>query len=644
MKKLLVALAALISLTAQAQNGANEILVAPASNDPYILVDTLFTLENYPATYTDVYIHFANPTATPVKAVQFRLFYDNVKFSSAVMLWGTTAQLVSDKYGSYFDVNSSGYVNVVATYTGNNTSFDWADGAMFKLRLFHSSAFDGIASAVTISGASSYTALATTGNGVDVPLELYSYNGAFQMAPLTFPVKTRNADGTPAQGVWFTAQKRLKSTPQATWQLIASDSTNTNGLVEFTHPLDTNLWHLRLTAQTDSMTDGGALTITDAYKLANHVTTQDTLAGVEWYAGDINESGDATISDAFAVFNRLALASTTWNTLFSGIYNVAVWWENEWTTAKSAVAAPNWSNSPRVYAIDTLVNSLDTLEPYIYVIGDATTTGYNNPATILAKLNPSGNGITEYVLDPAVYQMQKPDTVQFRFPKLTVTADNFIDIPVTMYTFGNKIGAAQLGFEFDTNIFEFISVEVGPTAAKWTSFISVEDGKVMWAGHEDKMNPGVLESMSNAFTFRFRVKTIQGWTSTPIRIINKAAGDERAEDLSVKPSPNDGSIVNGRGTIDPETLNLMTGFKVYPNPITELTGGWAIAEFYTEDNQPLTMVVANMQGQIIKAEKIDQTGLGFQTKGIYLGDLPKGAYFVRLVMNDRDKVYKLIKY
>ena len=58
MKKFLVALAALIGLTAQAQNGANEVLVAPASTSPYILVDTLFTLDNYPATYTDVYIHF----------------------------------------------------------------------------------------------------------------------------------------------------------------------------------------------------------------------------------------------------------------------------------------------------------------------------------------------------------------------------------------------------------------------------------------------------------------------------------------------------------------------------------------------------------------------------------------------------------
>jgi hypothetical protein len=643
MKTLFVGLLGLFSITVFGQNGANEILVAPSSNSPYILVDTLFTLDNYPATYTDVYVHFANPTVNNIKAVQFRLFYDNSKFSSATMLWGPTAQSVTDKYGSYFDNNSNGYLNVIATYTGNTASFDWADGAMFKLRLFHGAGLVGVADSIAISGVSSYNNLATTGNGVDISLGLFNYGGNFQMTSLTFPVRVRNVDATPAQGVWFTAQKRLKNT-SGSWTVIATDSTNSNGIVQFTHTLDTNYWHLRLTAQADSMTDGGAISIVDAYKLANHVTMQDTLSGVEWYAGDINESGNATISDAFAVFNRLALNSATWNGLFSGVYNVSVLWQSEWNTAKSAVAAPNWVNKPRVYVIDTIVNSMDTLEPYIYVIGDATTTGYNNPATILAKLNPSGSGITEYVLDPAVYQMQKPDTVQFRFPKLTVTSDNYIDIPVTMYTFGNKIGAAQLGFEFDTNIFEFTSVQVGEVAAKWTSFISIENGRVMWAGHEDKMNPGVLEAMSNAFTFRFRVKTIQGWTSTPIRIINKAAGDERAEDLSIKPSPNDGSIVNGRGTIDPETLNLMTGFKVYPNPVTDITGGWAVVEFYTEDMQPFTMIIANIHGQIVKAKQEFINETGFQARGIYLGDLPKGTYIVRLVMNDRDKVYKLIKY
>ena len=91
-------------------------------------------------------------------------------------------------------------------------------------------------------------------------------------------------------------------------------------------------------------------------------------------------------------------------------------------------------------------------------------------------------------------------------------------------------------------------------------------------------------------------------------------------------------------------MEKINGFYVYPNPVLDLTGGWAVAEFYTEDKQPLTMIIANMQGQIMRAERVEQTDLGFQGKGIYLGDLPKGTYFVRLVMNDRDKVYKLIKF
>ena len=46
MKKLFVALAALISLTAFGQNGKLEVLTAPTTSTPYILVDTLFTLED----------------------------------------------------------------------------------------------------------------------------------------------------------------------------------------------------------------------------------------------------------------------------------------------------------------------------------------------------------------------------------------------------------------------------------------------------------------------------------------------------------------------------------------------------------------------------------------------------------------------
>jgi hypothetical protein len=641
MKKFLIGLVMLLPFISFGQNGANEVLIAPTTNSPYILVDTLFTLDNFPATYTDVYIHFANPTVDDIKAVQFRLFYDNTKFSSATMFWGPTAQSVTDKYGSYF--NNSDYINVIATYTGNSANFNWADGAMFKLRLNHAAGYNGIANSIQITGTSSYNNVATTGNGIDEPLNLFSYGGAFQMTPMTFPIKVRNADGTPAQGVWFSATKRLKSTPQSTWQPISTDSTNALGIVEFTHPLDTNYWNLRLTAQTDSMSDGSALSIVDAYKLANHASMQDTLGGIEYYTGDINQDQNISISDAFAMFNRLALGSSTWNSLFSGINNVVLLWQNEWNGANSAVAAPNWTNEPRRYQIDTIVNSLDSLEPYIYVVGDATTTGYNNPATILAKMTNPTTG-TQYILDPAVYLSNRTDTVQFYIPKLIVTQEFKMEVPITLYTFGNELGALQMGIEYDTNIFRFNSIRMGDAASKWTSLISVKDESVFWAGHEDKMNPSIITDMTTQFTFVFDVISPLGWTTSPLRIFNKAAGDENAYDVNIKPSPNDGSVVN-KNEMDPEVYELVQSFRVFPNPVSEITGNWLLIEHINDyKNSKFDGVIYDINGRIIKgfSEKINDRG--YQYHGIDLSDVPPGFYIVKLVTLDREKFFKIVKY
>jgi hypothetical protein len=98
MKKLLFLLLGILSIGAVAQNGKTEILLAPNSNSPYILVDTLFTLEDTSIT-TDIYIHFANPTASAVKAVQFRLFYDNTKFSNIQVL--PRCGKLNGYYGNY---------------------------------------------------------------------------------------------------------------------------------------------------------------------------------------------------------------------------------------------------------------------------------------------------------------------------------------------------------------------------------------------------------------------------------------------------------------------------------------------------------------------------------------------------------------
>ena len=640
MKRLLLTLIAVMGLSATyAQNGATEVLTPPSTQSAYILVDTLFTLEESTVGYTEVYLHFSNPTSDAVKAVQFQINYDADAFASAQIFWGPTAVGVTDKYGSYFDNN--GVLNVIASYTGNSTTFDWANGAMFKLKLNNSSIYNAEADSIFFDPSATYQSVYTTGNGVDNTLGLENYGGNFQQPILNYPIHIYNVDSSDAQGVWYSAFSRHKDSTQAAWTLIETDSTDSDGLAIVTTPLDTTKHHLRLVGQTDTMTDGFAISITDAYKLANQASQQDTLKGVEWLQGDINESSDVTISDAFAVFNRLALSQTDWDNLITGVHNVSLLTPTAYQAAQQLQQAPQWSLAPRKYSIDTIVNGNDSAIVFLYVIGDATNTGYNNPAVLVAKMaNPTSG--TDYILDPAVYMTPNPDTVEFRIPKLTMTEDYTMSVPVTMYTYGNKIGALQMGIEFDTTIFEFTGIETGDAISKWNSLLTINNGEVFWAGHEDALNPSLVDNMTQQLVFNFDVKVVTGWQTSPLRIVHKAAGSENAEDLNIKPSPNDGSVVN-RVSIDDALLELMEGFKVYPNPTSELVGHWLIFEYHTEEKGHIDAIVYDNFGREAMRWSDEIYEKGFQFQGFTMESLPNGIYYVNLVTHDRNKTYKIIK-
>lgn len=639
MKKLMTFLAIMVGFSSLGQNGYSEILTPPTTNSAYILVDTMFTLEESTVGYTEVYLHFSNPTPDNVKALQFQFSYDDAAFSSAEVYWGPVAASVTDKYGSYYSDN--GDVNVVLSYIGNSSSFGWSDGAIVKVKLNNSSSYNSESDSIQFIS-SSYQNLYTTGNGVDNTLGRYNYGGNFQMPEMNFPIHVYNVDSSDAQGVWYSAYSRHKDSTAGQWSLIEIDSTNSDGLAIVTTQLDTTKYHLRLVGQTDTMTDGSALSITDAYKLANHSSQQDTLSNIEWLQGDINEDSNVSISDAFAMFNRLALQSSTWNTLFSGIYNVTLLTPTAYQAAVQSQSAPSWSVAPRQYNIDTIVNSNDSAIAFLYVVGDVTNTGYNNPAVLVAKMADPSSG-TDYILDPAVYMSNIDDTVQFQIPKLVMTDEYTMEVPVTLYTFGNDLGAIQMGIEFDTTIFSFNSIQMGDATSKWTSLLSVEDGKVFWAGHEDKLNPSLVTNMTTQFTFVFDVDQPTGWQTSPLRIFNKAAGDEFANDINIKPSPNDGSVVN-RISIDPELLELMEGFRVYPNPTSDFYGNWIVFEHHTElENGEIDATVYDVSGKPVMLWSDQIYNNGFQLHGFTLEGLPEGMYILRLTTPDRDKSYRIIK-
>jgi len=639
MKRLMTFLAVMVGLSSLGQNGYSEILTPPTNNSAYILVDTMFTLEESTVGYTEVYLHFANPTLDDVKALQFQFSYDDAAFSSAEVYWGPVATSVTDKYGSYYSDN--GNVNVVLSYIGNSSTFGWSDGAIVKVKLNNSAIYNSESDSIQFIS-SSYQNLYTTGNGVDNTLGRFNYGGNFQMPEMNFPIHVYNVDSSDAQGVWYSAYSRHKDSTAGQWSLIEIDSTNSDGLAIVTTQLDTTKHHLRLVGQTDTMTDGSALSITDAYKLANHSSQQDTLSGIEWLQGDINEDFNVSISDAFAMFNRLALQSSTWNTLFSGVYNVSLLTPDVYLTALQSQSAPLWTVAPRQYSIDTIQNGNDSAIAFLYVVGDVTNTGYNNPAVLVAKMADPSSG-TDYILDPAVYMSNIDDTVQFQIPKLVMTDEFTMEVPVTLYTFGNDLGAVQMGIEYDTTIFSFNSIQMGDATSKWTSLLSVEDGKVFWAGHEDKLNPSLVTNMTTQFTFVFDVDQPTGWQTSPLRIFNKAAGDEFANDVNIKPSPNDGSVVN-RISIDPELLELMEGFRVYPNPTSDFYGNWIVFEHHTElENAEISATVYDVSGKPVMLWSDQIYNNGFQLHGFTLEGLPEGMYIVRLTTPDRDKSYRIIK-
>ena len=105
--------------------------------------------------------------------------------------------------------------------------------------------------------------------------------------------------------------------------------------------------------------------------------------------------------------------------------------------------------------------------------------------------------------------------------------------------------------------------------------------------------------------------------------------------------------VTSRSTSD-VTLSILSNeissFKVYPNPTTELMGHWIVFEYHTYlDEGDITAVVYGIDGREAMrwSDKIYQSG--FQFQGFTMENLPNGMYLVRLVTQDRDKVYRIIK-
>jgi hypothetical protein len=633
MKKLILLFALFLPFSSFAQNGRTEVLTSPNPNSPHFLIDTVFTLGSILNDTTVVYLHYHNPTATNYAGFQVRFFYPTAAFKQPIVKWGPTATGINTKYGSYYA--QPGWVNATAIYTGTSAVFDWPDGAVFEVLLPHAVGFNpSSVDSLEVQSTPTYTNIATTTAGIDNPLGVYNYGGRFKMDTLVFPVTLLNVDGTPAPDMPFAFDYKLKTSQ--TYTRGVRFTTNNTGLANIKIPYDTSFYNVKLVSNLDTLSDNSAINITDAYRLSDMSIYADTAQSYEFQQGDVNRSNTLSVSDAYLIFNRLATGRTTWSPVVANEYNVRYYTAGEYATI---VTNPNIFQTGIIGTnnIDVPLNGLSSLVYKGYVLGDVTNTGLNNLSFQIQRVNNPTSG-TSYVLDEGTIYQNIIDSVQFRIPKLTISDDNSVNVAVTFITHGNKVGAAQLSLKYDPTIFRFTNVNVGPEASAWNAFLSAKPGEITWGGHESKMSPSLITNPTQMFNFQFEILN-QNWEQSPIKITNKAAGNDKAEDLNIIPSPVDATIVNGRRAR--ELVNeLVNGFRVYPNPAQDNLN----IDYFQTNWGYLLYEVYDHTGKIYYSNREFVNQNEVITRSLNISNLKPGLYFVRLTTNEKQKVHKIIKY
>jgi len=221
----------------------------------WVVIDSGYHVATNTVGQTVAPLYFHNTsTGKKITGMQFRLFYDKTAFTAVVPSLKISA---TDQYLQYVDDNTNGHLTVTVVYTGTNSTFNYANGATFDLTFTHASeavwnSLDSIKT-LKVSGVSSFPNLASTNQGNDTTLVVYSYGGRFNQKMLRFAGKFINTTGTNAKNLWVSLEKKA---PGGSWTTVLTQKTNNLGHVVFFKNIDTTYWDVRMAVKGDTMTPG----------------------------------------------------------------------------------------------------------------------------------------------------------------------------------------------------------------------------------------------------------------------------------------------------------------------------------------------------------------------------------------------------
>ena len=529
MKKLLLILATVFTTVLS----YSQTLPAPSAGH-WVIVDTTYDVGTTTVGTTQADLYYNN-SSTPnnITGLQFRVFYDKVAFGglkpTVSLNYSPTSQ-----YLQYVSDSINGHITVTLVYTGTNPTFSYGNGAAVKINFTHAAPtiWNNLDSIQTLKvvGTQTFNNLAATNLGNDTTLSLYSYGGQFQQKELTFKGTFLTTTGAGAKNLHLSLQKKPKT--GSTWTQVNSYTTNLQGKFQFTETLDTTYWDTRIAIQGDTMTVGNIISTADAQKINQSVLGQYTPAGFDFYTMDVNGSNNITITDAYAVFSKIAGNFPNWPN------NV----EDLLFFTPSQYATINGSSTNYTSTISGITNftyyingGVDSVTYYVAVKGDANATGYNMARlTPIPIVNPAK--APEFVIDNTVEYDNVVESIEINMPKVNVDAGNLVNIPVKVLTNGKQLSALQLFLKYDTDLLEFKKIQSTEKVMQWMSFVNPSNGVVAWGGF-DASNQNLINDGEEVFYLQFVAKQPQNqWNTAVLWTSDKYVGDREAKDMNITPA------------------------------------------------------------------------------------------------------------
>ena len=630
MKNLFLTLVlALLAITGYAQT------TAPSSGN-WVIVDSSYNVGPQSQGFTLANLYYDNTTTTKIAGLQFRVFYDKVAFGGAKpivsLLYST-----SDQYMQYVADSVNGNITVTLAYTGTNNSFTYANGAAFQIKFFHqaATAFQALTSidSLKVTGTLTFPSYASTIAGIDTTLSLHSYGGEFKMNRLKYHGRFTNVTGSGSKNITIALEKRPKTSTGA-WTQVKLDTTDITGYFAFDEILDTTYWDAHLYVKGDTMAVGNTVSVADAQKVNKFVIGEETPAGFDFYASDVNGSYGITIADVSAIYGRLAGRFSVWP---NSVQDVRFFTVSQYNTINGS--STNYTSTiagVTNLTFDIVAGQPDSVTFYVLGGGDANGTGFHMARTIpIEILNPSKT--PQYIIDETVEYDFPTATIEINLPKIEITEGSLLNVPMKVLTQGDQVGSIQLALAYDNSLLEFKGIKTEEKFMNWMSFLNPNNGIVEWAGADMSRNEYLANDGDIVLTLQFTALSPQStWNNSPLYVIRKYAGDANATDLRITPTNGVVKIfrING-GAVTTKDCEII----VSPNP----TEGLALVSFSVPEDGEINVGFYDASGKLVHTVF---SGKMYKGKYLYPVDLTNvipGTYYGILRTQNEIKTNKTIK-